>query len=888
MTSAIADRRSVLRASDATRGLRPSKRNLLDAAALSGLSLLAVYAFRSSYGGTKFLAIGAAGVLTGTLLAHVATVRRLSLVTSILLAAVTYPVVGAAVSLRARNVAGVLPTVDSMWAALRSVVSGWKELVTTSPPVGDLGDLLVLPFLCGFVAAFVSTMLARRFAIGLWSIAPATAVLALGIVTGVNNPVSVLVHGVVFGLVAFVWLAERENSRRPLLGEAAVDARRVVAACLMLGVAGVAGFAISPSLPLSSGQRTIWRETVTPPFDPQQHPSPLAGYRRYVKDAGVKDEVMFTIEGLPAGVPVRLATMDAYDGMVWQVSSGDPEQPSLYDSGSFQRVGTEMIADTPGPVAQVTVVIGKYADVWIPDVGEVMSLTFSGSDGGPTRDRELAEAFRYNLSTDTAASRTRLREGDRYVMKVVLPSLAEDGMSGQQLEANARVGQAVAVSELTQKLFGPDILTIADTGERLDAVAALMVDGGTYSDGDRSAGQQGSAAGHSLGRMALFVSNYPKVPLIGNAEQYSSAFALLFREVDHLPTRVVMGFRPSASSQEAPVNVYAKDVDAWVEVPVRNKGWMPVFPTPPRDQTALTSANDINPEPDYRTQTPPPPPVVDPEFEETATSKGKAKSTKDQAPSTVAPSDGSSIFSNPIFVGSMLALSPFLAVGLVGGVLVMMKARRRKIRRTQGPPHRRIAAGWAEVADHALDLGRPLPVALTRREAGSFIAGPALALAERADAAVWGGVEPSEEEVESYWKELSGALEAMGSEFSFLQRLRAMMSPRSLRLGRRFRRRTAVTSSVGNWSPVRRVGARRQALSVGSSTRAGGAADTRRVAGPVSPISTGVAIPALLDDPTPTPEMVEHTVKRSPLRRSSSQSSDQSLNDTVIRSERPE
>jgi hypothetical protein len=846
------------------RRLLPTRRNLIDMAGLLSLTLLALYAFRSSYGGATFMFVGAAGVLVGALLAHTASALKWSFPISIAVAVIMYAAVGAAVALEHRNVSGVLPTPDSMWAALRAVVSGWKELVTTAPPVSGLGDLLVLPFLCGFVSAFASLTLARRFASGLWSLIPSAGVLGLGIVTGVASPVSLLMHGAVFGLLGLAWLVERENAYRPLLTGATFDVRRTIAGVLMLGLACAAGLQISPDMPLHADERTIWRETVIPPFDPQQYPSPLAGYRRYVKDAAADKTVVFTIEGLPEGVPVRLATMDRYDGMVWQVSSGDPSQPSLYDSGSFQRVGTAMTPDTPGDSNTVTVVIGTYADVWIPDVGEVVSLTFTGSEGGAERDRALNEAFRYNLATDTAASRLRLREGDRYVMEVVFPTVIEDGMRGLPIEPSARVGQAVPAPELTLKLLGPELLAVKDSGERLDLVTEMMVEDGTYSDGDRSRDQQGSAAGHSAGRMAQLVEQYPKIPLIGNAEQYAAAFALLFRSVGNLPTRVVMGFRPEVSSVDRPVEVFAENVDAWVEVPVRDKGWVAIFPTPPRDQIALSTASDSTPEPDYRTQTPPPPPVVDPEFEESATSKGKANSTKEQEQSEAAPTESPSRVS-PIIIGALIALSPFVLIGLVGGFFVLLKMQRRRRRRTQGSPHERIAAGFSEVADHALDLGRPVPAVTTRREAGVFISGPAVALAERADAAVWSGREPSEEEVAAYWRDLSVALDSVAAEFGPLQRIRAKLSPRSLRLGDRLRSKRPRASSVAQWRPSRRVGARR-VLPKQPSVAHG----TRLPSGAATSTGTGqppVASPTPTPSSTPPPPNTDNTVIRPPRQR---------------------
>ena len=772
--------------------IKPTRAALVDGAAVLALSALAVFAFRSSYGGVHYLVLGTAAAFLGIVLAHVAVSLRWPLLVSIAVAVVVYAVVGGAVSLQDRAISGFLPSPASMLAALRSVITGWKELITTAPPVGATGDLMVLPFLAGFVAGFVGYMLARTLTTALPALIAPTIVLGVGIATGTQEPVSLILNGGLFGSVAIGWLALREHRRRPLLEGARTSRRQLVAGVGVLAVASVAGFSFAPSLPFAHAEeRTIWRQTVTPPFDPSQYPSPLSSYRSYVKerpeidpaspDQALKDQVMFTVEGLPEGVPIRLAPMDAYDGLVWQVTGGDADDPSLQDSGSFERVGAELAPDTEGDMATVTITIGKYSDVWIPDVGEVISLRFTGSTGGRQRDRELADAFRYNRATDTAASRRKLHEGDRYVMKVRLPVAIDTFANVELVPSVPRLGQSQVVPPIAQKLQG-DVLSIKDTGTRLDKVRQLMTEG-TYSDGDRNSGQQLSRAGHSAYRLTEFVQQYPALPLIGNAEQYASTFALLFRDLDRLPTRVVMGFRPSKASTSSSIEVLGRDVEAWVEVPVKDAGWVAIFPTPPRDQLALTASADQEPEPDYRTPPPPPPPLVDPEFEQAATATGKAKSTKKTEPPepAVPEESGRELPSGPIAVVAAAAGLPLVLLIAAGALIVALKARRRRRRRSKGLPHARIANGWREVTDFALDTGRPVPPTTTRREAAAFVSPSTSSLASRADAVVWGGGEPTADEVDQYWAELSATLHSMKSELGVFERLKTAVSLRSLR-----------------------------------------------------------------------------------------------------------
>jgi Transglutaminase-like superfamily len=793
---------------------KPTVPELIDAGCLLALCTIAGFAFRSSYGGIEFAILEFAAAALGIVLAHVSHGLKWPLIVGIAATFTAYVLVGGAVSLRDQAIAGFLPSTATILAALRMMVTGWKELLTTAPPVGHTGDLMVLPFFAGISSGFASYTMARRIRRSTPVLIPSTAVLAVGIAAGIDRPVSLVLHGCVFGGLAIAWLARRDHSRRTLLEGSHSNRRHLLSGAGVLAVACAAGLFLAPLLPFANHRvttagtksnaatspaaktpnRAIWRQVI-PPFDPQQYPSPLSGYRHYVKEATVRDEVMFTISGLPAGIPVRLATMDSYDQFVWKVSAGNPDHPALTDSGSFERVGVALEPEFPGQVATVTVRIGKYNDVWVPDVGEVISLTFVGSKGvngqtGADRDRQLAEGFRYNLATDTGANRVVLTEGDRYVMNVRLPVMAEKLAGKTLIPAMPNMGVVTDVSLLQQKLVGPDVLAIKDSGEQLDTIRKVMSEG-TYSDGDTASGvQQKSLGGHSSFRLTDFANQYPKQPLIGNAEQYAAAYAVIFRNL-HVPTRVVIGFRPSKDSTSQAVDVTAKEIEAWVEVPIEKDGWVAVFPTPDRSHTALTSSSEQQPEPDYRTQNPPPPPVLDPEFDQPATAAGKAKSTKaPKDPSAVKEAKTTTpLVSKRVVIGAAIGGSPFLLFGLASLVIVLLKARRRKRRRLTGLAHQRIANGWLEVTDLAVDMGRPIPGATTRREAAAFAGSGTSALAVRADAAVWDAGEPSDKAVEEYWAELTSTLKAMRSELGVVHRVKSNISIRSLRLSDRVRHR---------------------------------------------------------------------------------------------------
>jgi hypothetical protein len=94
----------------------------------------------------------------------------------------------------------------------------------------------------------------------------------------------------------------------------------------------------------------------------------------------------------------------------------------------------------------------------------------------------------------------------------------------------------------------------------------------------------------------------------------------------------------------------------------------------------------------------------------------------------------------------LLAIGPF-------AVIAIAKAARRRGRRTGGDPAVRIAGGWDEYVDAAVDAGREAPPMLTRSELAGHYATPSGAvLAADADRAVFSGSALSGVDAAAYWR----------------------------------------------------------------------------------------------------------------------------------------
>lgn len=767
--------------------LRPERPELVDAGWALGLTAVALWAFEGSFGGIEFFVVGVIAAAIGVVTAHVCMRFKLPFLLSVGVWFVVYVLVGGVLAARSQAILGIFPSPDTVAAATRTMVRGWKELLTTVPPVGRTGDLLLLPVFCGLVAGASGYTLARTRE---WPAAPAVPialVLALGILCGVRQPVSVLLHGGVFGVGVIIWAAIRDARRRPPIDTGVMRARRTALAGALLAVAAIGGLVIGDSLPMVEAQdRTVWRDTFEPPFDPSVFPSPLGYYRQYVKE--FEEQPLFEVTGLPEGVPIRLATLDDYDGIVWKASGGTTARRN--SAGYFQRVGTDVDPDYSGTQASVQIrlpVNSTFDEVWLPTVGEVESVSFDGSGG---RARELADNYRYNSTTDTGAMLGNLRAGDSYTLEVTaqvswddLP--ADAVVAESNFEAIEGIPPEVSglASALVEDIAGPERITVLRDFLRGDGDDSRSF----YSSGGED--ESPVPPGHGAGRLVRFAGSDE---LIGNAEQYAATMALILRN-DGIPARVVMGFEPKDWDPDGTAVIFGGDAEAWVEVLVEDIGWVQVSPTPDRSKTTVVRDNSPKPIPDRETQVPPPPPILEPDADTDPASESEQSERErdEEEDEEEEPVEGDGI--SLLLVASLVAISlPFVVFVIVLLAILLAKRLRRSRRATRGRSDQRVANGWCELVDYAVDAGTPIPSTVTRREAAERVAGErGGALARRADAVVFGPYDTTEERVVEFWGEVDETRREMRSRLGLVERTQAALSLESFRRAKQQRQAEA-------------------------------------------------------------------------------------------------
>lgn len=707
-------------------GLVPRRDDLVDAAFLSALFVVALLGFRSTYTGWGFLLAGGAGLVLGVLAGHVASVLRRPMIAVAAMTVAVFFLLGGAVAMRG---SGGVPTPDTLAGLADLGVHGWKQLLTTLPPVDGSGPLLVLPYILGLLCGAGGFTLARRVKAGAAPVGAPLAVLAAVILLGTGEAAGML--GAAFAAVGAGWLAVRAARHRT--GARVRGMRSVTAVVLVSAAAGLA-LLIAPVLPgTGSADRLVLRNYVEPPFEIGAYASPLVGYRKHTKDANqLWDQTLFTVQGLPEGERVRIATLDGYDGRVWGATNDPSGIAGPLQRNNFQRVGARIPVTGSGAEADVTIRIeAAYAtadelSAWLPTAGRAREIAFAGE-----RKAGHTENLRYNLATASGIVADRLHEGDTYELRTVLAAQGIPDDAQPFGRPSVRTGDLAFVRIKVAKWAG-DATTIAG---RLKAAAAYLRDNGAYTDG--GPGETEYLPGHSTSRLTAFFN--AKRPA-GNDEQYAAAYALVANEIG-MPARVVLGALPGSGGV-----VRGENVQAWVEIHLADGAWAVVPNT--------EYMPDRSKKPDHQ------PPQ---EIENTDASVVPPPNTVKMPSSLVDASraDAAGVGTGPIdqpFLPSWLRDllitigSVLLPIGALIGLLVGVKSLRRHRRRTRGSPVTRFATGWREVVDHARDLGATVPRGLTRRQQAAALARFDLrGLAVHADDHVFGPGTPDQAAVDAYW-----------------------------------------------------------------------------------------------------------------------------------------
>ncbi|ALJ19742.1 transglutaminase domain-containing protein [Microbacterium sp. No. 7] len=715
--------------------------------------------------------------------------------------------------------------VRGLGAALAAPVTGWKAILTLDLPLGSYQATpapALLLFLCVGVASLTLAWRARR----LWTLAAPIALLlpVWGVVFGssamsppvrvgeavVTGPVETLVAvGAVLAALGHVVWRSNEARRRArtfavVENDASAPARRspglagrVGIAAGMLVVATLAGAITAPAV-LAGQPREVLRTQVDPRLELLRDVSPLAQYRSWFT-AEQYDRVLFAIDPAVPAERVRLAVLPFFDGRLARIV--DPAAGEADLRTAFSRVPSTLRAAEDATVIEATVTIDALGRPWLPLAGALTSIAFDG-----TAATSLSDGFFYNRDAGAGVQMASSTSGMSYRFTAAVDPAAPALSALQPPEGHVRMSDAIVPASVVEWMqvqqVGTDGTALQVLIDRLRARGflshALLLDADAPPPwlADRGvAGFHPSRAGHSSDRIdqlfrALLDRQYEVgdaadadlVAAVGDDEQFAVAAAMIADQLG-FPTRIVLGTRLAGDDDERIPSCTdgvcrGRNMTAWLEVQDASGAWVAIDVTPQSriaPHTVHQQRNDPRNPTDVRGDNALTIPPVDSRPPEEG-----ARDDRDDASGLDLSALWEAVRVVAIGLGAIaLVLAPFVLV-------VAVKALRRRRRRRAGDPADRIAGGWDEYVDLAVDYGHAAPRTRTRQElAATFDAGDESArgalLATWADRSVFDAGPPSDEEGVRVWR----AVEAERVRFARARgrwgRLRARVSLRSLR-----------------------------------------------------------------------------------------------------------
>lgn len=665
------------------------------------------------------------------------------------------------------------PSPGSPGSLADAIGAGWRVVLDDPAPIRATDGMIILAVLVVWIAAALADQLAFHRGAALGAVAPGLIVVVWCVALGVRADQWVTI--LVFGVATVVFLALQHQAlldrRRTRIGTSRlVDAPGLVAIGVLIGIIavalGVVGAGAIPDVdePLvdvagvgTDGGNRSYRTSVPPLLD--------------VGDKLRETEV------------VELFTVNADRPDYWRITALDQYQEIGGGQWTLTAEGDDAVGQgLDGPVPDDALVqryrIGPLGERWMPAAFEAASV----SD---------PETLVVRAST-TLVSGAEVVDGLRYTVRSKTPPTALD--DNQRARAGAPAPNRLQVftalpSAIPEVVRTEAARVTADLGSPLERAQALR---DYFRDGTFTY-DTSITLGDDIGATAQFLRDRR-----GFCVQFASTYALMARSVG-IPARIAVGFTPGAPDPvTGTYSVTNHDAHAWPEVWFAGVGWTHLFdPTPPSDAPGGSELPGEVPPTE-----PTPPDLGDPTTApgETTPATGPTTATlpSDTQDTTPAPNGdqrgGVSIAADPPSGQGeswLLALAAILLVVLLGplALVVALKTRRRVARRRADDPRVAISGAWQEALDALSDHRVPssaaeTPFELARRipeVAGEGTSDPLSVLADTYTATAYASDVPPPDRVRSAWTEVATLRRALRANNGPVARLRAAVSPETLR-----------------------------------------------------------------------------------------------------------
>lgn len=646
-------------------------------------------------------------------------------------------------------VVGVFDSAGSV--VLAGMRGSWNRLLTTAVPTDPWGELLVVPTLVMWAAAFGAVFLARRTRHALAPVAPPLAGLVFAMFIVGSQTRGHMTATAAYLVVALALIAIRAyRSADGGSGRAARRSSRPVVAlalvALMIAASALFGVAGSRFSSLASGEnRFDFRNVLSPPFTSSETLTPLAQLKKQLNENPPRPLFTVRFEGDSIGKVdrVRTAALDTFNGTTW--TSAD----------LFRTVGTNLhdglnlsLMNTVTAHVELEELSGRSLPVvgrpvWLNAPGEPQArFGYDPRSGSVVGTKPPERGFSYDV-TGLPARRDLLAES----------RIGPDQGPVDPLPA----GVPEVLRTLAEQLKGE-----ADQYGRLVALESRLQSVRYRLD---------RPPGHSYAALARLLADGDEGG--GFAEQNAAAFTTIAR-MWGFQARVAVGYRLETVENNT-FRVTTANAYAWSEVKFAGEDWIAFDPT-------TTGDTPHTPPSEAPRVVPPPPsqPGTEPTTGQPDSSQNASK------PTDTAGEQG--LGWHEVMNGTLvLVLAAVALVVLAGGVVFLAKDHRRRFRRDGPDPATRVLGAWREQLDRLAERGISPPVSLTCHEVAAHVRGrigdaaePVEVAAGLVTTAIWAPEQLVQAEADQAWELVARLKAALYPRRVSAARLRAAVDPRPL------------------------------------------------------------------------------------------------------------
>lgn len=401
------------------------------------------------------------------------------------------------------------------------------------------------------------------------------------------------------------------------------------------------------------------------------------------------DVVVFEYETTdPVPDPIRLVTVDSFDGETWEPTYGDIDRDQRA-SGQFPPP-PGLAAGVAVQQATTSVRIRALRQGWLPSPYPQSRIDIIGN--------WIYDENTFNVVGDG----TQTEAGLRYTVLHQLVEPDPEVLAAAGPPPTDVVERWTALPDGTPASITTTAQQVAGEGTALDRAARLQAwfrTGGGFRYSLEAPPENGSSA------VADFLQRRS-----GYCVQFASAMTLMARSIG-IPARVAVGWLPGERVGEGRYEVSQQDAHAWPELYFEGAGWVRFEPTP---------ATRTGTAPSYSVPTAEPEPTAVPSTAPTSSAAPAGPTNPRDVGEEISTPDRSLV--------DVLRAVPWRVVLAVLVVLALLAApaatavvvRRRRWARATGPGTRAEAA-WTTLVEELGDRGVRVPPHLTVRQAEAAV-----------------------------------------------------------------------------------------------------------------------------------------------------------------------